>query len=84
MLQLVYLNVSKVDQALHVSSPPSVASFLPVPAGIHTKLWLGPSVSEVPRALPLLPLRVAQAPRRARNRVEHAGICSDIRALALP
>ena len=33
MLQLLYLDVSKVDRVLHLSSPSSAASSLPAPAG---------------------------------------------------
>ena len=33
MLQLLYLDVSKVDRVLHLSSPPSAASSLPAPVG---------------------------------------------------
>jgi hypothetical protein len=33
MLQLLYLDVSKVDQVLHLSSPPSTTSSLPESAG---------------------------------------------------
>jgi hypothetical protein len=33
MLQLLYLDASKVNQVLHLSSPPYVALSLPAPAG---------------------------------------------------
>jgi hypothetical protein len=33
MLQLLYLDVSKVDRVLHLSSPPSATLSLPAPAG---------------------------------------------------
>jgi hypothetical protein len=52
MLQVLYLDVSKVDWVLDLLSPPSAALSLPEPATPRS----GSSKSETPRALPLLSL----------------------------
>jgi hypothetical protein len=67
MLQLLYLNVSKVDRVLHLSTPPSAASSLPTPAG-HPYDAAAGSLS-----FPSLLLGWC-GPRWARNRVQSAGV----------
>jgi hypothetical protein len=71
MLQLLYLDVSKLDQVLHPSSPPSAASsrcvLLPAPASESEALHPSPSCRLV--------ARVVRALHGAReNRVQHADV----------
>jgi hypothetical protein len=79
MLQLLYLDVSKVDQVLYLSSPLSAVSSLSTPQGIRMTPRPSPFESKTPHALSLS-LLGRRGPRVERETSASHGL----RALALP
>jgi hypothetical protein len=68
------LNVSKVDQVLHLFSPPSVAGSLPAPAGHPYDVVAGSfQIRGATRPAPLV-ARASAAPCEEWNGVQRAGI----------
>jgi hypothetical protein len=88
MLQLLYLDVSKVDQVLHLFSSPSAISrrcvLFPAPVGHPYDATTGSFRIRGVVPFPSCCSGDAGLAWSAENRVQHVSVCPDVRTLAKP